>query len=142
MKLLSCVLLICAGLAADEPAKPATGTTTAQTKKARAPLTIPADAVQISPGLYRWRDKDGKTWMYRNSPFSVTRWPEPADDTRHQTAINQTTAVEEGDSIRFERPTPFGTHAWVRKKTELDEIEQKIWARQQERAASRKAEKE
>jgi len=143
MRLLSCMLLICAGLAADEPAKPASSPAAAQAKKPPAALAVPADAVQISPGLYRWQDKDGKSWMYRRSPFGVSRWEEGSADAKQKSAIETTMAVEQGESIRFERDSPFGKHVWVRKKTELDETEQKIWEHQQEKiAASRKAEKE
>ena len=144
MRLLSCLLLICGVLAADEASKTATGTTTVQTKTKKAPVlpTVPAGAVEVSPGLYRWQDKDGKSWMYRRTPFGVSRWEEGADDSKQKAVINQTTAVEEGDSVRFERETPFGKRSWVRKKTEMDETEQKIWARQQEKSAARKAEKE
>jgi len=136
MRLLSCMLLICAGLAAEDPARPASGSNAVQTKKAPAPLTVPADAVPVSPGLYRWIDRDGKSWMYRGTPFGVSRWQEDVNSA-------PATAVEEGDSIRFVRSTPFGKRVWVRKKTELTEAEQKIWASQQEKAAtSRTAEKE
>jgi len=35
--------------------------------------------------------------------------------------------TEEGDSLRFERPTPFGVWKWTRKKTELTEMERAAW---------------
>jgi hypothetical protein len=38
-----------------------------------------------------------------------------------------TNAVEAGDSIRFERPSAFGTYKWTRKKTELTEDEKRAW---------------
>jgi len=103
-----------------------------QIKKTSPLAAIPKDAVQTAPGFYRWTDKNGKVWTYRLSPFGVTRYP--ADSVRDAGAKDGgkevdglTTAVEEGDSIRFERSTPFGKRTWVRKKTELDENEQKIW---------------
>ena len=42
-------------------------------------------------------------------------------------------ATEDGDTIRFERPGPFGTYKWQRKKTDLDEMEQTVWARESAR---------
>jgi hypothetical protein len=100
-------------------------------------LAIPKDAVQTTPGFYRWTDKDGKVWTYRRTPFGVTRWPpirwicgRDAVD-KHNAAAGRTTAVEAGDSIRFEQATPFGKRTWVRKKTELNETERKIWDLQQ-----------
>jgi hypothetical protein len=35
--------------------------------------------------------------------------------------------TEEGDSLRFERPSPFGVRKWTRKKTELTEMETAAW---------------
>jgi hypothetical protein len=165
MKILKCLLLSLlwtglwtgAGLLAadDQPAQPAPQPAAKPAKPAAKPakpaakpvkpvgLTVPAGAVQISPGLYRWTDKDGKGWMYRRTPFGVSRWEEDSEDTKQKAVVEQTTAMEQGDSVRFERVTPFGKHTWVKKKTELDETEQKIWARRQDNsAASRSAEKE
>jgi hypothetical protein len=60
-----------------------------------------------------------------------------------QNVGERTTAVAEGDSIRFEQATPFGKRTWVRKKTELNEDEQRIWDLQRKNStASRTAEKE
>ena len=62
---------------------------------------------------------------------------------KQNAASGRTTAVEQGDSIRFEQATPFGKRSWVRKKTELNDSEQKIWDLQQKTStASRTAEKE
>jgi hypothetical protein len=61
---------------------------------------------------------------------------------KHDTADVQTTAREEGDSIRFERSSPFGRRSWLRKKTELNESEQAIWATQQKNKAATHAAKE
>jgi hypothetical protein len=46
-------------------------------------------------------------------------------------AAPATKATEAGDSIRFERPTPFGPYRWTKKKSELTPDEQKIWETQQ-----------
>jgi hypothetical protein len=147
--LLSTLLLMGAGLLnaqSAQPTPPPAKTTKPAAKPAKkgpAPLTVPPDAVQVSPGLYRWTDKDGKGWMYRRTPFGVSRWQEDSEDTKQKAIVQQTTAVEQGDSVRFERASPFGKQTWVKKKTDLDETEQKIWARQRDNsAASRTAEKE
>ena len=81
--------------------------------------------------------------MYRKTPFGIARWEEDSEDTKQKAVISQTKAVEQGDSVRFERVSPFGKRTWVKKKTDLDETEQKIWARQRDNStASRTAEKE
>ena len=148
MRILVWMCILSGGLAAQDPAKTSPPPAAKQTKKAPAALTVPKDAVETTPGFYRWTDKDGKVWTYRPTPFGVKRWLADSDsersvaDKRHS-ADGRATAVEEGDSIRFEQATPFGKRTWVRKKTELNETEQRIWELQQKNStASRTTEKE
>jgi hypothetical protein len=110
-------------------------------KKAPAPkpassqgTQIPRDAKEIEPYTYRHTDAQGKTWIYRKTPFGVVRFPEqPADQAKPiEEAPESMTAVEEGDSLRFERVTPFGKVRWTRKKSELTEMERKAWERQRQ----------
>jgi hypothetical protein len=143
--------ILASGLAAQDSAQTSPPPAAKPAKKAPAPAlrAIPKDAVETTPGFYRWTDKNGKVWTYRQTPFGVSRWPADSVDTR-QSAVDKrnagdqrTTAVEEGDSIRFEQATPFGKRTWVRKKTELNETEQRLWDLQQKNStASRTAEKE
>lgn len=150
MKTLACIFLIGASLAADEAAqtapRPAAKPAPAAARQPRKTIvvpTVPKGAVQTSPGLFRWTDPDGQVWMYRSTPFGVSKWQVDAADPVRDPLVDQTTAVETGDSIRFERATPFGKHVWVRKKTDLDDTEQRIWARQQRKGtAAPAAEKE
>jgi len=150
MRILVCMCILSGGLAAQDPAKTAPPPTAKQTKKATAPMTIPKDAVETTPGFYSWTDKEGKVWTYRQTPFGVSRWPADSVDIQQSAVDKQkafterTTAVEQGDSIRFEQGTPWGKRTWVRKKTELNETEQKIWDLQQQKngSASHSAEKE
>jgi hypothetical protein len=116
-------------------------------KKAPAPkpassqgTQIPKDAKEIEPYTYRHTDAQGKTWIYRKTPFGVVRFPEqPADQAKPtEEALKSMTAVEEGDSLRFERLTPFGKVRWTRKKTELTEMERKAWERQRHKDAETK----
>ena len=149
-----CTVCVVSGfLAAQDPAKttspPPPHAAAKQTKKAPAVTAIPKDAGETTPGFYRWTDKNGKVWTYRRTPFGVSRWPEDSVDMgqevvdKQNAASGRTTAVEQGDSIRFEQATPFGKRSWVRKKTELNDSEQKIWDLQQKTStASRTAEKE
>jgi hypothetical protein len=153
MRILLCMCILSGGLAshrlaAQDPARispPSSGT---QAKKAPA-VTVPKDAVETEPGFYRWTDKDGKVWTYRRSPFGVSRWPADSADGKQSAMDNRndpaqrTTAVEQGDSIRFSEATPFGKRIWVRKKTELNDNEQSIWDLQRKNGtAGRAADKE
>lgn len=94
---------------------------------AAAGWTVPSGAVQAADGSFRYTDAQGMQWIYRRTPFGIARAQDMA-----ATAIK---ATEAGDAIRFERPTPFGTFKWERRKTELTEIEQRVWNREKARAA-------
>ena len=160
MRILVCIFVLSGCLMAQDPAKSSPPPAAKQAKQAKpakqakqakspAVTAIPKDAVETTPGFYSWKDKNGKVWTYRRTPFGVSRWPADSVDTE-QSAVDKrtageerTTAVEQGDSIRFEQGTPFGKRAWVRKKTELNETEQSIWDLQQKNSPpTRNAEKE
>lgn len=102
-------------------------------------LTIPSNAVEVAPYTYRSIDPQGKAWIYRKTPFGVSRTedkPASADDVKKtqdskDQQIQTTTAVEDGDSIRFVRNSPFGRTEWQKKKTDLNEVEQAVWSREQ-----------
>jgi hypothetical protein len=137
--------------AADKPAakkvKPAPAAASAQAKE----ITIPAGAVEVEPYIYRYTDTAGKSWIYRKSPFGVMRLEdkpvsanaaEKQQDERTR-LIESTSAVEQGDAIRFERAWPFGRTQWQRKKTELNDIESAVWNRElQKREAHQSASKD
>lgn len=76
--------------------------------------------------------------MYRRTPFGVSKWedqPAAAPQTAAAEA-DPVTATDLGDSVRFERKTPFGTNQWVRKKSELTAEEQAMLARSKDHAAA------
>lgn len=110
-----------------------------QSRQAKTPqkLEIPKEAKKVEPFTWRYTDPQGKTWIYRETPFGVVRFPEeqavtakPVDD------LDSWTAVEEGDSVRFERPGPFGKYRWTRKKAELSETERQVWERESRKMSS------
>jgi len=94
-------------------------------KKKTAPpaeLTLPAGAKLVEPGTYTFTDAQGKKWIYRQTPFGLARAEDkPAEPA--PAASLATTATEDGDIVRFERPGPFGVYRWQKKKSELDEDE-------------------
>ncbi len=95
-----------------------------------APITIPAGAVETEDGSFRYTDAQGKKWLYRNTPFGVSRVEDkpkvetaPQEDTLTKATVN-------GDTVYFEKPSPFGVVKWQKKKSELDAQEQRIVDRQ------------
>src|SRR5579872_3743030 len=89
-------------------------------KTALKPAVIPAGAVELDRGSYRFTDPDGVNWLLRRSPFGVMAVQEKSIEA----AIR---VLDDGDSVRFVQSTPFGSCAWERKKSELNASERAIW---------------
>jgi hypothetical protein len=129
------LLLTAAGLAAQASAS--TGTTAAKPAKTTAiakkttsasqPLTIPQDAVANADGTYSWTDTQGKNWTFVKTPFGVMKNESaaPAAATT-SSSLAGVKAFEEGDKVRFERPSPFGAIKWEKNKTELTDEERSL----------------
>lgn len=123
------------------------------------PRTQAAAGAKTAPAPKRILGEDGKMYELRNTPFGPMRLVvDSTNATESATASNKagavlqtpfgpmkvaektqdfgferrpdaTVAYEQGDSIRFERPTPFGVFRWIQKKTELNDVEKAAWAR-------------
>jgi len=105
--------------------------------------TLPKGAIEVEPNLYRYTDAQGKTWLARRTPFGFSRWedkPAPPQPAQVDTAP-PIKATDLGDTVRFERQTPFGKNSWLRRKTELTD-EEKGWlsAAAQPKAAAKPSE--
>jgi hypothetical protein len=123
-------------LAEDQPAPKKEST-----KKSTAPpaeLTLPAGAKQVEIGTYTFTDAQGKKWIYRKTPFGLARIEDkPVVASAAPTASGDgIVAKEDGDTIRFERPGPFGTYRWQKKKSELADDEKAAWERSKEKDAA------
>jgi hypothetical protein len=94
-----------------------------------AELTLPAGAKQVEPGTYTFTDPQGKKWIYRKTPFGLARLEDKPAEASAAPSSDRTTAAEDGDTIRFERPGPFGTYRWQKKKSELTDDEKAAWER-------------
>lgn len=120
---------------APKPADKGAAKTEAKTsQREREKHGIPKEAKEVSPGRFRHVDKDGKIWMYEITPFGMMKGEAPPDDPNKEIPIPDGLTVEEdGDTLKFSRPWPFGGRLnWTRKKTELTEMEQEAWRRAQE----------
>lgn len=143
------IILAVPALAAESPKKPApakkAASSTAQTKaqpkaqaKATAPATpapakpnspdgnpqLPKGAVEVEPGLFKHTAGNGEVWMYRRTPFGYSRYQPQKDLIDADKEESQyLVATDNGDTVLFERKTPFGVNKWTRKKTELSGAE-------------------
>lgn len=134
------LLLPLALLAADHK-KPAAKTKPAVAAKTARPA-IPPEAVEIGPDTYRYKDKDGKTWIYHRTPFGASREEEKAADAKPAPEAVQTPVRVSinGDEVRFERKSPFGTQTWTKKKTQLTD-EEKAWVAHQRKDGNESADR-
>src|ERR1035437_6242305 len=79
MKLFFVVFVSALALLAQDPQAPKKQTPRVAAKAApkatdaSKPAAIPAEAVQGTDGDYHYTDRQGKKWIYRKTPFGVTR---------------------------------------------------------------------
>ena len=131
-------LLISAGLVFSAAAQDTTDTTkksdTRKATKVPDSPTIPKDATPLPDGSFRYVDKDGKKWIYRQTPFGVSKAEErPVAPVVERISDDPCKSEDLGESVRFTRPTPFGPKVWTRKKAEMDSYEKSIWDRDQQK---------
>ncbi len=94
------------------------------------PRGLPAEAEQVEPNMWRHTDADGKTWIYRRTPFGLNRYEEKVEDSDQQPEAVGASGIRvtgDGEVIRFERDGPFGAYRWTRKKSELTPEERAAW---------------
>jgi hypothetical protein len=129
--------------AAPQDSKPADSNSNAKNAKAEAPekplTAIPATAVQIEPGAYRYTDAKGKKWILFQTPFGIAKKEDTGEPLRKKQRESQTMQgvkiTEDGDNLKFEREGPFGTYKWSKKKTELSDEEKAAWQSQKDKPA-------
>lgn len=133
----------CLGAAAAEKQKtPAAKQANRKAKGAPAArIVVPSDAQQTAPGTWR-REEAGKVWIYRETPFGISRFEEKqaakfGDKSKSDAAeAANMRAFDDGDYVRFERTGPWGVYRWRRKKAELNDVEKQVWERGPETPAA------
>jgi hypothetical protein len=97
------------------------------------PLVIPNDASPNSDGTYSYTDKDGKKWIFSKTPFGVSKIQDmtgSAPAIAAAPAGQYMKATDNGETVKFERQSPFGTTKWEKKKSELTDEERGVVERQ------------
>ncbi len=77
-------------------------------KKSRKPAAVPADATEVSSGVYRHTDSQGKTWLYRNTPFGISKSEETQASSKEETASGPSRQVDAKGKVSVSNPSPFG----------------------------------
>jgi hypothetical protein len=135
----------------------------AETPKKDKAVSVPAGAVQVDEYTSRHTDAQGRTWLYRKTPFGLVKMEEKSEtadkagvrqtpfgqvkttaapvEKLDQAMIDSTKVRESGDTLLFERPGPFGAIRWQGKKGALNANEQAIWERASKTADSAGVEK-
>jgi hypothetical protein len=127
--------LIAAGLLLAQDKKAEARTNSA--KEAASAPTLPSGAKEVEPGLYRYTDAQGKTWMYRNTPFGLAKWEDkPVTTAPVVQPVVPVSTTDLGDSVQFVRQTPFGPQKWTKKKTDLTDDE-KAYLKKEDRKSTK-----
>lgn len=120
--------------------KPTPASTSPAPKTSRpAPVAIPAGAKPVGPAAWEFRDAAGKEWLYRQTPFGISRSPKEALKAPSSTAPKPSeniTAVEEGEQVRFTRTGPFGATEWTKPAAALNDVEREALERTRKSKAS------
>ncbi|HTP87910.1 MAG TPA: hypothetical protein VMH28_35040 [Candidatus Acidoferrales bacterium] len=138
MKLIFAIFASTLMLAASDPQAAKKTTAPAKTIK---PLEIPKGAVETEPGTFRYTDSEGKKWIYRKTPWGVARLEDKPEDREAATRVVDPSegikAVEDGETVHFERPGPFGVYKWDKNRADLDETERKALQRSRTEAKTK-----
>jgi hypothetical protein len=90
-----------------------------------------AQGKSTAPAPKRVTEADGKTYEIRDTPFGPMKFPVKTEEAAREASADAfLKVIEEGDSLRFRRQTPFGVTEWVRKKSELNDTEKQAWERE------------
>jgi hypothetical protein len=110
----------------------------AEKKPVKAPRSDPpAGAVKVAENHYRYTDAQGKTWLYRKTPFGWSKREETAETAAAPRGPEaEIRVLADGDVVKFEKPSPFGVSRWERKADELTADEKNALARYREQRAA------
>jgi hypothetical protein len=91
----------------------------AATPAVPATLSIPAGATKVEPYLYRYQDKEGKKWLYRQTPFGIVKMEDKPAAVVIEDHSNPVVVTDQGETVKFQKNTPFGLQSWTKKKADL-----------------------
>jgi len=99
----------------------------------------PAGKTEPKPGASA--AKSPKKYVERKTPFGTVKVEEKPEDSKAEEPPANMRAFDEGDTVRFERPTPFGVARWTRKKGEMNDMERSALERERAKKPEKQAAK-
>src|SRR5579862_622771 len=106
-RLITVAALFAAAVCAQATQKKSDGTATAPASTSVS--SVPKDAVKNADGTWNYTDKQGRKWVYVNTPFDIMKTDVTDAENRPEAPLSTATKViDKGESVRFEQPGPFG----------------------------------
>ncbi len=128
MKIITLTLMAACLLLAQSKDGGAAATQKVAASEAPNPPGVPKGANRVESNLYRYTDAQGRTWLYRQTPFGVSKWEDKPTQQASVAEKPATVVRDLGDTVEFQRQTPFGISKWTSKKSELTEEEKDLLA--------------
>ena len=100
----------------------ASGQTKSAAQKPAAASSLPVGAEKVGEGKWKWKDPQGKAWVYYSTPFGYSRQEDVPEKAAAQDSGMRVVEVKSAE-VTFERATPFGKSRWSRPVTDLNDDE-------------------
>ncbi len=115
--------------AADKKANPKPAAKPAPAaSSAPASQVLPAGAVEAGPYAWTYTDAKGGKWIYRQTPFGLVKLEDKPDVAPAPESGTPVLVTDMGETIKFEKATPFGSHKWTKSKADLTDEEKALMA--------------
>ena len=98
-------------------------------KAAPSSQALPLGAVEAGPYTWRYTDAKGEKWIYRQTPFGLVRLEDKPATATAPDSGTPVTVTDLGESVKFEKSTPFGSQKWSKNKADLTDEEKAMMSR-------------
>ena len=115
--------------AADKKANPKPAAKPAPAaSSAPASQVLPAGAVEAGPYTWTYTDAKGVKWVYRQTPFGLVKLEDLPSAAPAPESGTPVLVTDMGETVKFEKSTPFGNQKWSKSKADLTDEEKALMA--------------